>query len=70
MTGAREAWLKLENMQRTGTYRLRGAYNKMSQLPEADLEKGVVASSAGNHAQGSRSQPKPSASTLPSSCLR
>lgn len=52
MTGADEVRLKLENLQRTGAYKLRGAYNKMSQLPDEDLEKGVIASSAGNHAQG------------------
>lgn len=52
MTDASEVRLKLENMQRTGAYKLRGAYNRISQLPEEDLEKGVIASSAGNHAQG------------------
>lgn len=52
MTGANEVRLKLENMQRTGAYKLRGAYNKVSQLPEAELANGVIASSAGNHAQG------------------
>ena len=52
MTDANEVHLKLENMQRTGAYKIRGAYNKISQLPDADLENGVIASSAGNHAQG------------------
>lgn len=52
LTGANEVRLKLENMQRTGAYKLRGAYNKISQLPEEELENGVIASSAGNHAQG------------------
>jgi threonine dehydratase len=52
MTDAAEVHLKLENMQRTGAYKIRGAYNKISRLPEEDTENGVIASSAGNHAQG------------------
>lgn len=52
LTGANEVYLKLENMQRTGAYKIRGAYNKIDQLSEEDLENGVIASSAGNHAQG------------------
>lgn len=52
LTGANEIRLKLENMQRTGAYKIRGAYNKISQLSKEDLENGVIASSAGNHAQG------------------
>jgi threonine dehydratase len=51
LTGA-EVWLKCENLQRTGAYKVRGAYNLMSQLTEAERERGVVAASAGNHAQG------------------
>ncbi|WP_435335956.1 threonine ammonia-lyase [Haloarchaeobius sp. TZWWS8] len=43
---------KLENMQRTGSFKIRGAYNAMAQLPDDVRERGVVASSAGNHAQG------------------
>src|SRR4051812_8996460 len=44
--------LKREDMQPVFSFKLRGAYNKMSQLPEADLKRGVIAASAGNHAQG------------------
>ena len=45
-------YLKYENRQRTGSFKLRGALNKMAHLTEVQREKGVVASSAGNHAQG------------------
>ncbi|MFB6221142.1 MAG: threonine/serine dehydratase, partial [Halolamina sp.] len=51
-SGATEVRLKLENMQRTGSFKARGAYNKLAQLPEAEREAGVVTISAGNHAQG------------------
>ena len=44
--------LKREDLQSVHSYKIRGAYNKMSQLPRADLEKGVICASAGNHAQG------------------
>jgi threonine dehydratase len=44
--------LKREDMQPVFSFKLRGAYNKMSQLPRAALERGVIAASAGNHAQG------------------
>lgn len=44
--------LKCENLQRTGAYKLRGAFNRMSKLTSAERKKGVVAASAGNHAQG------------------
>ncbi len=45
-------YLKKENLQLTGSFKLRGAFNKISKLSKEDLAKGVVASSAGNHAQG------------------
>ncbi len=45
-------WLKLENLQRTGSFKLRGAYNKVASLTSEEREKGVIAASAGNHAQG------------------
>jgi threonine dehydratase len=48
----REVLVKPESLQRTGSFKLRGAYNRMLQIPEADRKKGVVAASAGNHAQG------------------
>ena len=44
--------LKREDLQCVHSFKLRGAYNKMSQLPKAALERGVLAASAGNHAQG------------------
>ena len=45
-------YLKCENLQRTGSYKIRGAYNRLSKLTEAEKARGVVAASAGNHAQG------------------
>ncbi|MEU2014236.1 threonine/serine dehydratase, partial [Nocardia sp. NPDC019302] len=50
-TGA-EVWLKCENLQRTGSFKPRGAYNRIANLPQEARERGVVAASAGNHAQG------------------
>ncbi|MBD5155123.1 MAG: threonine ammonia-lyase [Oscillibacter sp.] len=47
-----ELYLKTENLQITGSFKVRGAYYKMSQLTDAEKSKGVVACSAGNHAQG------------------
>ena len=47
-----EVFLKPENMQHTGAFKLRGAYNKISQLTNEEKVKGVITSSAGNHAQG------------------
>lgn len=47
-----EVWLKPENLQLTGSFKLRGAYYKISQLSEEEKAKGVIACSAGNHAQG------------------
>ena len=47
-----EVLLKCENLQRTGSYKVRGAYNLIAQLTPAERKKGVVAASAGNHAQG------------------
>lgn len=52
LSGATSVGLKLENMQRTGSFKIRGAYNTMAQLPKEVADRGVVASSAGNHAQG------------------
>lgn len=45
-------WIKPENLQRTGSFKMRGAWNRMSRIPEADRARGVVAFSSGNHAQG------------------
>lgn len=47
-----DVWLKLENRQRTGSFKLRGALNKILTLSEAERERGIVAASAGNHALG------------------
>lgn len=47
-----EIYLKPENLQRTGSFKLRGAYYKISQLNEEERKRGVIACSAGNHAQG------------------
>lgn len=51
MTGNR-VFFKPENMQRTGAYKLRGAYYKISTLTDEEREKGLITASAGNHAQG------------------
>lgn len=45
-------YLKKENLQKTGAYKIRGAFNKISHLTEAEKRLGVIAASAGNHAQG------------------
>ncbi len=47
-----DVYIKCENMQVTGSFKLRGAYFKTSSLSEEDAQKGVIACSAGNHAQG------------------
>lgn len=44
--------LVTENLQRAGSFKIRGAYNQIAQLSEAERQRGVVAASAGNHAQG------------------
>ncbi len=51
LTGA-EVYLKLENQQVTGSFKVRGSYVRMSSLSEAERGAGVIAASAGNHAQG------------------
>ncbi|MBE6555580.1 MAG: threonine ammonia-lyase [Ruminococcaceae bacterium] len=47
-----DLYLKTENLQVTGSFKLRGAYYKISQLSEEEKKKGIIACSAGNHAQG------------------
>lgn len=47
-----EVWLKLEGLQKTGSFKIRGALNKLLSLSEAELARGVITASAGNHAQG------------------
>jgi threonine dehydratase len=51
LTGS-QVYLKLENLQMTGSFKERGALNKLRTLSPQELEKGVIAASAGNHAQG------------------
>ena len=46
------AWFKFENLQRTGSFKERGALNRMLLMPDGDRARGVIAASAGNHAQG------------------
>ena len=45
-------YIKPENLQRTGSFKIRGAYNRIANLTAEEKEKGIIASSAGNHAQG------------------
>lgn len=47
-----EVFLKCENLQRAGSFKIRGAYNRLARLSAAEKARGVVAASAGNHAQG------------------
>ncbi|KAL4342401.1 hypothetical protein GQ457_08G018700 [Hibiscus cannabinus] len=47
-----QVWLKREDLQPVFSFKLRGAYNMMAKLPREQLERGVICSSAGNHAQG------------------
>jgi threonine dehydratase len=47
-----EVYLKLENLQRTGSFKVRGALNRVLVLPAEQRERGLIAASAGNHAQG------------------
>ncbi|MFZ4380781.1 MAG: pyridoxal-phosphate dependent enzyme, partial [Sandarakinorhabdus sp.] len=51
MTGA-EVWLKFENLQFTAAYKERGALNRLLSLSADERQRGVIAASAGNHAQG------------------
>ena len=51
MTG-NKVYLKPENMQRTGAYKVRGAYYKISTLTDEERSRGLITASAGNHAQG------------------
>src|ERR1700683_4683368 len=51
MTGGR-IFLKAETLQRTGSFKFRGAYNKLASIPPEHRAGGVVAFSSGNHAQG------------------
>ena len=48
----KNVYIKAENLQKTGAFKLRGAYNKIRSLSQEERERGVIACSAGNHAQG------------------
>lgn len=52
LCGGKHLFLKTENLQVTGSFKLRGAFYKISQLSEAEKQRGIIACSAGNHAQG------------------
>ena len=47
-----KAYLKAESLQKSGSFKIRGAYNKISRLTDEEKSRGVIAASAGNHAQG------------------
>jgi threonine dehydratase len=47
-----DAWFKYETLQFTGSFKVRGAYNKIASLPADEVRRGVITASAGNHAQG------------------
>ena len=51
-TSNNDVYMKCENLQLTGAYKIRGALNKIISLTEEEKAKGVICSSAGNHAQG------------------
>ena len=51
-TCGNKVYLKPENMQLTGAYKIRGAYYKISTLSDEERQKGLITASAGNHAQG------------------
>ena len=61
-----EILLKPENLQVTGSFKIRGAYNKIASLSEEQIARGIVTASAGNHAQASRMR---RASVMPSDDL-
>ena len=50
--GNNNIYIKPENLQKTGAFKLRGAYNKLSKLDRELAKKGIITASAGNHAQG------------------
>lgn len=52
METSNDIYIKPENLQQTGSFKIRGAYNKMAKLSDEEKSCGVIASSAGNHAQG------------------
>lgn len=51
-TSNNNVYIKPENLQKTGSFKIRGAYNKLAKLDEESKKKGIITASAGNHAQG------------------
>lgn len=47
-----DVYIKLENLQKTGSFKVRGSFNKLMAIPKEKLQRGIIAASAGNHAQG------------------
>ena len=47
-----DVWLKPENWQTTGSFKIRGAYTKIASLTDVERARGIITASAGNHAQG------------------
>ena len=68
LNSASDLYLKTENLQVTGSFKVRGAYYKISQLTAEERAKGVIACSAGNHAQGVHWPPPAWASRALSAC--
>ena len=66
----RTVWLKAENLQRTGSFKIRGAFNRIATLTDAERAAGVVAASAGNHGQAVAWAAREAGSGRPSSCRR
>ena len=52
INGGVTLWLKAESLQKTGSFKPRGALNRVRNTPHAELERGIITVSAGNHAQG------------------
>lgn len=65
-----DVWIKPENLQKTGSFKIRGAYNRISQLTEEERAHGIVTASAGNHAQGVAYAAQHSAALARSSCRK
>lgn len=68
LNSASDLYLKTENLQVTGSFKVRGAYYKISQLTAEERAKGVIACSAGNHAQAWHWPPPAWASRALSAC--
>ena len=68
-----QVFLKCENLQRMGAFKFRGAWNRISRLSRAELERGVVTYSSGNHAQAvalvARELGAPAVIAMPRRCM-